>query len=93
MFTLTFFSHDAQSALSHDGSLDSCHWCPLVAAKQGESDPERKETRQKVDDDRKHEIEAAIVRIMKSRKKMQHNVLVAEVRWLRFFLFFCTFLC
>uniref|UniRef100_A0A8C1XZS6 Cullin 3a n=1 Tax=Cyprinus carpio TaxID=7962 RepID=A0A8C1XZS6_CYPCA len=40
---------------------------------------ERKETRQKVDDDRKHEIEAAIVRIMKSRKKMQHNVLVAEV--------------
>ncbi|KAJ8271115.1 hypothetical protein GJAV_G00122920 [Gymnothorax javanicus] len=50
-----------------------------VAAKQGESDPERKETRQKVDADRKHEIEAAIVRIMKSRKKMQHNVLVAEV--------------
>uniref|UniRef100_A0A3P9MC67 Cullin-3 n=1 Tax=Oryzias latipes TaxID=8090 RepID=A0A3P9MC67_ORYLA len=50
-----------------------------VVAKQGESDPERKETRQKVDDDRKHEIEAAIVRIMKSRKKMQHNVLVAEV--------------
>ena len=56
--------------------------CLLVAAKQGESDPERKETRQKVDDDRKHEIEAAIVRIMKSRKKMQHNVLVAEVRTL-----------
>uniref|UniRef100_A0A2K5EXH8 Cullin family profile domain-containing protein n=1 Tax=Aotus nancymaae TaxID=37293 RepID=A0A2K5EXH8_AOTNA len=50
-----------------------------VAAKQGESDPERKETRQKVDDDRKHEIEAAIVRIMKPRKKMQHNVLVVEV--------------
>ncbi|XP_028259742.1 cullin-3-like [Parambassis ranga] len=50
-----------------------------VAAKQGESDPERKETRQKVDDDRKYEIEAAIIRIMKSRKKMQHNVLIAEV--------------
>lgn len=50
-----------------------------VAAKQGESDPERKETRQKVDDDRKHEIEAAILRITKSRKKMQHSVLVAEV--------------
>lgn len=40
-----------------------------VAAK-GESEPERKETRSKVDEDRKHEIEAAIVRIMKSRKKM-----------------------
>lgn len=57
-----------------------------VAAKQGESDPERKETRQKVDDDRKHEIEAAIVRIMKSRKKMQHNVLVAEVSRLKLLL-------
>lgn len=49
-----------------------------VAAK-GESEPERKETRSKVDEDRKHEIEAAIVRIMKARKEMQHNVLVAEV--------------
>ncbi|XP_068196243.1 cullin-3-like isoform X2 [Antennarius striatus] len=50
-----------------------------VAAKQEESEPERKETRQKVDDDRKHEIEAVIVRIMKSRKKIQHKVLVTEV--------------
>jgi hypothetical protein len=41
-----------------------------VAAK-GESEPERRETRNKVDEDRKHEIEAAIVRIMKARKKMQ----------------------
>lgn len=40
-----------------------------VAAK-GDTEPERKETRSKVDEDRKHEIEAAIVRIMKSRKKM-----------------------
>lgn len=49
-----------------------------VAAK-GESEPERKETRSKVDEDRKHEIEAAIVRIMKARKTMQHNFLVTEV--------------
>ncbi len=49
-----------------------------VSAK-GESDPERQETRVKVDDDRKHEIEAAIVRIMKARKNMQHNLLVTEV--------------
>lgn len=40
-----------------------------VAAK-GESEPERRETRSKVDEDRKHEIEAAIVRIMKARKRM-----------------------
>lgn len=40
-----------------------------VAAK-GETEPERRETRNKVDEDRKHEIEAAIVRIMKSRKQL-----------------------
>lgn len=50
-----------------------------VAGNKGEAEPERKETRSKVDEDRKHEIEAAIVRIMKARKKLQHNVLVAEV--------------
>ncbi|CAF1245449.1 unnamed protein product [Didymodactylos carnosus] len=44
-----------------------------------ESDPERLETRNKVDDDRKHEIDAAIVRIMKTRKSMAHIQLVAEV--------------
>ena len=41
-----------------------------VAAK-GESEPEGKETRSKVDEDRKHEIEAAIVRTMKTSKSMQ----------------------
>lgn len=49
-----------------------------VAANKGEAEPERKETRTKVDEDRKHEIEAAIVRIMKARRKLQHNVLVTE---------------
>lgn len=46
---------------------------------RGESEPERKETRSKVDEDRKHEIEAAIVRIMKARKQMSHSCLVNEV--------------
>lgn len=49
-----------------------------VSAK-GESEPERQETRNKVDEDRKHEIEAAVVRIMKARKKLLHNLLVTEV--------------
>ncbi|CAF0923855.1 unnamed protein product [Didymodactylos carnosus] len=44
-----------------------------------ESDPERLETRNRVDDDRKHEIDAAIVRIMKTRKSMPHIQLVSEV--------------
>lgn len=48
-------------------------------AARGESEPERKETRSRVEEDRKHEIEAAIVRIMKARKQMSHSNLVAEV--------------
>ena len=33
-----------------------------ASARQGEAEPERNETRKKVDEDRKHEIEACIVR-------------------------------
>lgn len=47
-------------------------------AAKGESEPERTETREKVDEDRKHEIEAAIVRIMKARRKLHHSSLVNE---------------
>ena len=50
-----------------------------ASARQGESEPERNETKRKVDEDRKHEIEACIVRIMKSRKQLNHNQLVSEV--------------
>ncbi|GMT04619.1 hypothetical protein PENTCL1PPCAC_26793, partial [Pristionchus entomophagus] len=46
---------------------------------KSETEPERKETRNKIDEDRKHEVEAAIVRIMKARKSLQHNDLVVEV--------------
>eukprot|EP00890_Picochlorum_soloecismus_P002261 jgi/Picsp_1/3035/NSC_01257-R1_cullin 3 len=44
-----------------------------------ENDTERIETREKVEEDRKPQIEAAIVRVMKSRKVLQHNDVVAEV--------------
>ena len=50
---------------------------PITA--KTESDPERQETRNKVDDDRKHEIDAAIVRTMKTRKTMPHTQLITEV--------------
>lgn len=46
---------------------------------QKESEPEKQETRQKVEEDRKPQIEAAIVRIMKSRRVLDHNNIVAEV--------------
>lgn len=62
-----------------------------VAAK-GESEPEHKETRSKVEEDRKHEIEAAIVRIMKSRKKMAVRIdyLPAIPNRILIYLFFCV---
>jgi cullin 3 len=48
-------------------------------ASKVESDSERKHTQSKVDEERKHQIEAAVVRIMKDRKTMEHNLLIAEV--------------
>ncbi|KAG1240418.1 hypothetical protein G6F68_017682 [Rhizopus microsporus] len=36
-------------------------------------------TRDKVDEERKYQIEAAIVRVMKNRKKVEHNLLIVEV--------------
>lgn len=49
----------------------------VAAAK--ESDAERGETRERVEEDRKPQIEAAIVRVMKARKVLSHNDVVAEV--------------
>ncbi|KAF8390220.1 hypothetical protein HHK36_024744 [Tetracentron sinense] len=46
---------------------------------QKESEPEKQETRQRVEEDRKPQIEAAIVRIMKSRRMLDHNNIVSEV--------------
>ncbi|KAI9118989.1 hypothetical protein K1719_009664 [Acacia pycnantha] len=46
---------------------------------QRESEPENIETRQRVEEDRKPQIEAAIVRIMKARRTLDHNNIVTEV--------------
>ncbi|KAL3631157.1 Cullin-3A [Castilleja foliolosa] len=46
---------------------------------QKECEPEKQETRQRVEEDRKPQIEAAIVRIMKSRRVLDHNNIIAEV--------------
>ena len=50
-----------------------------VSTGRAEPEPERQEARARIDEDRNLEIEAAIVRILKARKQMRHNQLVAEV--------------
>merc|ERR1711934_277380 len=53
--------------------------CKLVKIKIATVDPNiEKGLRVRVDEDRRVQIEAALVRIMKSRKEMEHSNLVAE---------------
>ena len=49
---------------------------PMIAAKITQD--EKNSTMASVDEDRKHAIEAAIVRIMKTRKTLEHQKLVLE---------------
>lgn len=59
--------------------------CPLARIKiatvaaRVESTTERKETNEKIEEERKNQIEACIVRVMKDRKRLSHNELVNEV--------------
>lgn len=51
----------------------------MVSANRAESEKERKDTNDKVDETRGLQIEAAVVRIMKQRKVLSHAELVSEV--------------
>jgi len=46
---------------------------------KADADGERTETHARIEEDRKHQIDAAVVRIMKSRKTLEHNNLVSEI--------------
>ncbi|KAJ9117605.1 hypothetical protein QFC22_004455 [Naganishia vaughanmartiniae] len=66
-------------------SFNNNFTCPLAKIKiqtivgKVENTEERAETQEKVDEERKHQIEACIVRIMKDKKTLGHNELVNEV--------------
>ncbi|CAM6110045.1 unnamed protein product [Calypogeia fissa] len=51
--------------------------CNVVSQK--ESDPEKQRTRWQVEEDRKPQIDAVVVRIMKSRRVLRHSDLISEV--------------
>ncbi|WVQ94930.1 hypothetical protein IAU59_002016 [Kwoniella sp. CBS 9459] len=51
----------------------------MQVASKVESVKEREETQEMVDEERKHQVEACIVRVMKDRKQMTHNDLISEV--------------
>ena len=51
---------------------------PMVTSKT-DTEPETRATREKVSEDRRYEIEASIVRVMKARKRLQINQLITEV--------------
>lgn len=53
----------------------------ISAALQKETQQEVEHTMSAVDDDRKLYLQAAIVRIMKSRKILKHNALIQEVSY------------
>lgn len=50
---------------------------PLAHAKENKQ-AEKAEVAEKVDEDRKHMVEATIVKVMKTRRKIEHNALIAE---------------
>ena len=60
----------------------------ISTALQKESPQELEQTVTAVDEDRKLYLQAAIVRIMKSRKVLKHNALIQEVCWPNFYHFF-----
>lgn len=69
---------DADSFVFNSKFKSKLYRVKVIAVAQKETEGEAVQTRQKVDEDRKHQIEAAIVRIMKARKTLDHANLVSE---------------
>lgn len=69
----------APSSASASTSASASASASSMLAGGVENAQEREETERQIDEERKHQTEACIVRIMKDRKTMRHNDLVSEV--------------
>lgn len=70
---------DESVFLFNDKFRSKLYRVKVLQVVQKETEPEREGTQKKIDEDRKHMVEAAIVRVMKARKSMEHSALIAEV--------------
>ena len=71
---------DSDQLKVNDGFKNKLHKLKVPLLNQKDQlDNDKKEVEPKVEDDRKHLIEATIVRVMKARKKLEHNQLISEV--------------
>lgn len=78
--TKEFDLWDSDQLKVNDGFKNKLHKLKVPLLNQKDQlDNDKKEVEPKVEDDRKHLIEATIVRVMKARKKLEHNQLISEV--------------
>jgi len=79
--TKEFELADSDFLKVNDGFKNRLHKfkVPLLSQSKDQLETEKKEVCPRVEDDRRHLIEATVVRVMKSRKKMEHNLLISEV--------------
>ena len=73
------------------GDADVFHYVPsfrqqyfrvkINQVQMKESKEEKESTDERIQQDRQYQVDAAIVRIMKSRKTLKFSELIAEVRW------------
>ncbi|KZT56924.1 Cullin-domain-containing protein [Calocera cornea HHB12733] len=72
-------AEDDTFSFNHDFTAPLMRIKISTVASRVENADERQETKDRVDEERKHQTEACIVRVMKDRKKLGHNELVNEV--------------
>lgn len=67
-----------KETVSNNDASVLCHWIQALTVRQWQKEEQTK-TQEGVFQDRQYQVDAAIVRIMKARKTLPHNVLMSEL--------------